>query len=125
MVEYKRIELDDGKLRDVGYLVFENKAEVIAGRYGLDTSGNERFVNDVTFFSLWIGDRGGWSVKMFRSDEQVPLHRDLQVTIARDISVNPRAAMERFGIHFHRCGLCGRALTKTKGPIGPICEGYL
>lgn len=81
--------------------------------------------NELLFFSVWISNDGSrWSVKMYSSDELVPLRRAQQYEVLEVIARNPAACAERYGLEIGKCGICHRTLTndvsRARG-IGPIC----
>jgi hypothetical protein len=122
-VVYEDVNTDRG-IKRIGYLT-DAQAEIPAGYYALDTSQDTAFVNDVTFFKIWIGTRHGWKLFMLKSDEEIELQRGHQVGILKRIAANPSEAMRLYGKHKSRCGICHRRLTndesRTYG-IGPICR---
>lgn len=128
-VEYKEVELDDGKIRRMGAVIIPGVGHVLAGRYALDaTDLPGDFTNDVLFLRVWVGDRGGWKVVREISDDVQhefdawPLKRAAIEKIAAD----PSAASSRYGHEFERCGVCGRGLRKDESRaagIGPVCAG--
>lgn len=129
-VSYEDIELDNGETRRVGRVLVPNAEgkSVLAGRYGIDTSDDERFVNDTTFFKIWVGDRGGWKVRMFKSDDEVDLAFPTQIAVVKVIAKDPEKAMALFGHEFGKCGVCGRGLTNDLSReigIGPVCRTRL
>jgi Family of unknown function (DUF6011) len=128
-VEYKDVITDQGKRRS-GYLKLPDGTKVLAGSYGIKTKNDERFVNSVSFFKLWIGDRGGWNLKLYVSDDthRVQLSPATQEDILRKIAKNPMKAASRFGHEFKKCGICGRGLTNDESRergIGPVCAERL
>lgn len=126
-VEYADIETDSG-IRHIGRIIVPGiERDVLAGSYGIDTSKDDRFVNDFSFFRVWIGDRGGWSVKLYVSDytDRVTLQFKTQLDMIKLIAQDPEAASKAFGLEFGRCGVCGRGLTNDVSRelgIGPICR---
>jgi hypothetical protein len=129
-VSYEDIELDNGETRRVGRVLVPNAdgKSVLAGRYGIDTTGDDRFTNDTTFFKLWVGDRGGWKVRMFKSDDEVDISFPTQIAVVKVIAKDPEKAMALFGHEFGKCGVCGRGLTNDLSReigIGPICRTRL
>lgn len=122
-VEYADVETDRGETVRLGYLT-DGTTKVPAGRYALDTSSRPNYTNDITFFKLWVGDRYGWSVKLYKSDDNIELTRGQQVGILREIMKDPAAAASLFGLHSSHCGICGRRLTNDESRargIGPVC----
>lgn len=129
-VQYTEVLLDNDEVRRVGQIVVpgEPPTWVLAGRYGIDTTGDDRFTNDTTFFKVWVGDRGGWNVRMFKSDDEMPLAFPTQLAVLKVIAKDPAKAMALFGHEFGRCGLCGRGLTNDLSReigIGPVCRERL
>jgi hypothetical protein len=129
-VEYEDITTDRGTRR-VGKLTLPDGRTLLAGSYGIDTKGDDRFTNDTSFFKLWIGDRGGWSLQLYVSDDtnRVKLAFPTQLAvIAKILDAGPAEASALFGHEFGRCGVCGRGLTndvsRTFG-IGPVCRARL
>lgn len=131
-VQHEEIKLDDGKIRKIGKIVLPDGRTVLEGSYGIDTSDDDRFTNDVSFFRVWIaeGYGKGWGVKMYTSDYThrvnlaVPTQIDAIVWIADD----PVGAAKLFGHEFKRCGVCYRGLTKDESRaagIGPVCGARL
>jgi Family of unknown function (DUF6011) len=127
-VEYHDVELDGGKTKRVGRIVVAGSNAVWAGGYGISTHDTDRFKNDISFFKIWIGDRGGWSVRYYVSDEAWELTRDSQIWVVKRIAVDPYEAMRLYGYEYTRCGLCGRRLTNDESRavgIGPVCRERL
>jgi hypothetical protein len=127
-VEYHNVTTDQGTKR-MGRIVLPNGKKVLAGSYGLKTK-KMGFANDVSFFKVWIGDRGGWNVKLYVSDDtnRVMLTPATQLELLEKIAKNPQKAAARFGWEFKRCGICGRGLTKDESRergIGPVCAERL
>jgi Family of unknown function (DUF6011) len=133
-VEYRQVETDKGT-REVGQLVFADGTTVLAGSYGLDTSADDRFANDTSFFRVWIQKRGqdygkGWNVQLYTSDDttRVKLAVPTQLDMLRGIAKDPLAAASLYGHEFKRCGICSRGLTndasRERG-IGPVCAANL
>jgi hypothetical protein len=122
-VEYRETANDKGETKRTGVLVLADGREVHAGSYGVETPG-EDFTNDTTFFQLWIGDRGGWNIRMYVSDDKFKIGFPLQLKVLDKIAVDPEAAAALFGHEYGRCGICGRGLTnddsRARG-IGPVC----
>jgi len=124
-VEYKELELDSGVTR-VGAVIVPGVGHVLRGHYALDTSDLDNFTNDVTFFKVWVGSRGGWKVMMEVSDDEVeltawPTKREVIARIARD----PEGASRLWGHEHSRCGVCSRRLTNDESRalgIGPVCR---
>lgn len=96
------------------------------GSYALeskDLSGHH--TNEIIFYNVWISDDGSrWSVKMYSSDNLVPLRRAFQYEVLEVIGQAPDEAAARYGLHTSKCGICGRKLTndgsRERG-IGPVC----
>jgi hypothetical protein len=129
-VEYEVMVDDSGREKRRGRILLKEGGRVLGGSYGLKTKKNENFVNDITFFRVWIGDRGGWNVQMFVSDDlrRVELNYDTKMWVLKKIAKNPEKASARFGHEFKRCGICGRGLTKDESRargIGPVCAERL
>jgi hypothetical protein len=126
-VSFRTLELDGGKVTDLGF-VQVGDTEVPQGKYALDTSANERFTNDITFFNLFcfIADSGdrAYSLKMYVSDDLVKFPNSLQSEVLKVIAADPAAASALYGQHKKRCGICNRKLTndvsRERG-IGPVC----
>lgn len=128
-VEYQNTTTDAGVKR-TGRLVLPGGDKVLAGSYGIKTKNDARFANSITFFKVWIGDRGGWDVKMYVSDDlhRVQLANSTKLEVLNKIAKNPSKAAARFGWEFKRCGICGRGLTKDESRergIGPVCAERL
>lgn len=128
-VKYENVPTDQGTRR-MGRAVLPTGEQVLGGSYGIKTRKDPRFVNDVTFFKLWIGDRGGWRVQMYVSDDlhRVQLSVDTQIDVLRKIAKNPAKAAARFGHEFGHCAICGRGLTNDESRargIGPVCAERL
>lgn len=126
-VSFQTLELDGGKVTEVGFVQVGDTA-VPQGKYALDTSANDRFKNDVTFFNLFCfvadsGDRA-YSLKMYVSDDLVKFPNSLQSEVLKVIAADPAAASALYGQHKKRCGICNRKLTndvsRERG-IGPVC----
>jgi hypothetical protein len=130
-VEYVEVQTDKGT-RQVGRVVLPDGTRVLAGSYGVDTSDDDRFTNDTSFFKLWIkeGYGKGWGVQLYVSDDtqRVRLAVPTQLDAIRWIAGDPLAAAALFGHEYKRCGVCGRGLTnddsRARG-IGPVCAGNL
>lgn len=127
-VEYETIIGDDKKERKIGKIILEDGRAVLEGSYGVDTSGDSRFTNDISFFRVWIaeGYGKGWGVKMYTSDytHRVSLALPTQVDAIKRIADDPLGAAKLFGHEFKRCGICYRGLTKDESRaagIGPVC----
>lgn len=94
-----------------------------AGKYALETPEGY-WTNDVTFFKLWIGDRGGWNIHVYGSDTEYTLARSTQYNVLNMIAIDPAKASTRYGHEVGSCGVCGRKLTndasRARG-IGPVC----
>jgi hypothetical protein len=121
-VQYEEQETDKGRKR-TGVLVLPDGRKVYAGSYGVETPG-EAFTNDTTFFQLWIGDRGGWNIRMYVSDDKYKISFPLQLAVLTLIAADPEAAASLFGHEYGRCGICGRGLTNDESRargIGPVC----
>jgi hypothetical protein len=121
-VAYSETETDAGTKR-IGRLVLADGREVHAGSYGIPTPGDD-FTNATTFFKLWIGDRGGWNIKMYVSDDTYKIGFPLQLSVLSQIADGPEAAASLFGHEYGRCGICGRGLTNDESRargIGPVC----
>lgn len=128
-VEYEVIETDKGERR-VGRIITEDGDRVLAGSYGLPTDDDDRFANNMSFFRVWVGDRGGWNVQLYVSDDltRVELAWETKLDVLWAIAQNPEAASANFGHEFKRCGICGRGLTNDESRergIGPVCAGRL
>lgn len=133
-VEFTEVQLDgDKKPRTVGHIVLPDGRKLLAGSYGIDTSDDDRFINDTSFFKVWANaDFGrGWGVKLYVSDDtsKVGLAHGTQDDVVKAIlDAGPEAAAKLFGLEFKRCGICGRGLTKDVSRelgIGPICRARL
>jgi hypothetical protein len=131
-VQYDEILLDNDEVKRVGKLVIPGEPPVwiLAGSYGIDTAADDRFTNDSSFFKVWVGDRGGWGVDLYVSDDttRVKLAFASQLAVLKVIAKDPTAAAAMFGHEFKRCGICGRGLTKDESRergIGPVCAERL
>jgi hypothetical protein len=125
-VEYTELETDAGKKR-VGRIVLPDGQKVLAGSYGIDTSTESNFTNQTTFFKVWVGNRGGWDVRMYVSDDtqRVQIAYGTKLWALQEIVKDPGAASRLFGLEFKRCGVCGRGLTNDLSRelgIGPVCR---
>lgn len=121
-VQYEEQETEKG-IKRTGVLVLPDGRKVYAGSYGVETPG-EDFTNDTTFFQLWIGDRGGWNIRMYVSDDKYKIGFPLQLKVLGQIAEDPEAAASLFGHEYGRCGICGRGLTNDESRargIGPVC----
>ena len=99
----------------------EGYSPVPEGSYALLTPDDP--INDVKFYRVWIGDRG-WKVYVYASDETHPLPFPVQLTILKQIALNPAEAAIRYGKEKGHCAICGRGLTRKESRargIGPIC----
>lgn len=128
-VKYENVPTDQGTRR-MGRAVLPSGEKVLGGSYGIKTKKDERFANDVSFFKVWIGDRGGWRVQYYVSDDlhRVQLSVDTQIDILKKIAKNPAKAAARFGHEFGHCAICGRGLTNDESRergIGPVCAERL
>jgi hypothetical protein len=131
-VEFETTRGDDGKERKSGKLVLPDGRAVLEGSYGVDTTDDERFKNNTSFFKVWINeDYGkGWGVKLYTSDytHRVALATPTQIDAIVWIADDPLGAAKLFGLEFKRCGICGRGLTNDESRaagIGPICAGRI
>lgn len=121
-VAYEEQATDSGVKR-TGVLLLPDGRKVYRGSYGVATPG-EDFTNDTTFFQVWIGDRGGWNVRMYVSDDKFKIGFPLQIKMLSAIAEDPEAAASLFGHEYGRCGICGRGLTNDESRargIGPVC----
>jgi hypothetical protein len=128
-VVYEEMLTDDGKPRRIGRIQLPDGSKVLAGSYGVDTSDDDRFSNDFSFFKVWVNeDYGrGWGVKLYVSDytHRVKLAFPTQLDALKKIAPDPDAAARAFGLEFGRCGVCGRGLTNDESRelgIGPVCR---
>lgn len=126
-VEYKELELDDGKKHRVGAVIGAG-APVLRGRYAVETPG-EFFVNDVTFVQVWVGSKGGWKLYMQASDDlgEIGDWAKKRMLIEK-IGADPEEASRRYGRELGKCGVCGRTLTNDVSRdlgIGPVCRSRL
>lgn len=127
-VKYEDVTTDQGQRR-MGKVVLPSGKMVLAGSYGIKTKKMD-FANDISFFKVWVGDRGGWNVQLYVSDDlhRVQLADETKLAILEKIAKNPAKAASRFGHEFKRCGICGRGLTadesRARG-IGPVCSERL
>lgn len=129
-VEYEVWTDGKGKERRTGRIILDDGDTVLAGSYGLPTDDDDRFSNDMSFFRVWVGDRHGWNVQLYVSDDlrRVELALDTKMDVLWAIAQGPEAAAANFGHEFKRCGICGRGLTKDESRargIGPVCAGRL
>lgn len=128
-VEYETGPALESGVERVGYVVGAGPHRVPRGRYALDTSGNPTFHNDVTFFKLWVGKRGGWGLDIQASDEEYKVDNwNTKMSVVRAIAADPEGAMRRYGRELGSCGMCGRTLTNDVSRelgIGPICRERL
>lgn len=129
-VRFEELELDGGKKMELGFVGVNGK-EVPQGKYALDTSADERHVNDVEFFNLYVAhgaDGPFYSLKMYVSDDLVKLPNARQREVLERIAEDPAAASAMYGAHRTRCGVCNRKLTnddsRARG-IGPVCADRL
>lgn len=131
-VNFKMVELDGGKTRRLGFVTVDG-IKVPQGKYALDTSANDSFKNDITFFNLFTSndrDSGApfYSIKMFVSDDLVKFGAPLQREVLKRIATDPAAASGLYGKHKKRCGICNRKLTndvsRERG-IGPVCASRM
>jgi hypothetical protein len=128
-VEWIEFTDDSGKTHKSGKIILPDGREVIAGSYGVDTSSDNRFTNDFSFFKVWVaeGYGKGWGVKMYTSDytHRVKLAGSTQVDVVQMIAdAGPLDAAKAFGHEFGRCGVCSRGLTNDESRdlgIGPVC----
>lgn len=124
-VEYEERADDKGDVKQVGTIVMP-EGRVPMGSYGVDTTGDDRFTNDTTFFRVWINKEygKGWGAQMYVSDDRVKIRVPLQMEMIRKIAQDPAAASALFGHEYKRCGICGRGLTNDESRergIGPVC----
>jgi hypothetical protein len=142
-VKYHEVPIDGGRSRRIGYLTDqpENMSfswselkdspflRVPESKFALDTSEDARFANDVTFFHLWVGDRFGWKLYMFKSDDEIEIPVGKAVPLIRRFAANMEECLKLYGDEHSRCGICNRKLTKDESRargIGPVCaENWL
>jgi hypothetical protein len=128
-VEYEEHELDDGSQHRIGYIVGAGEHRIPRGRYALDTTGDDHFANDTTFFRVWVGDRGGWAVNVQASDDWHPVTGwPKRIAVLKAIAADPLDALQRYGRELGKCGVCGRTLTNDESRalgIGPVCRTKL
>jgi hypothetical protein len=121
-VAYEVTEDDDGTSSRTGFVVLPAGDRVPAGRYAVPTPGE---ANEHGFFKLWIGDRGGWSLRRQLSDDFVPMERTQQLKVLARIASDPLGYSALFGQLIGACGVCGRTLTNDESRaigIGPVCR---
>lgn len=128
-VEYEDVDTgkrDDGgepKLMRIGYIVGLEGDRIPRGRYALQNSDDE---NDLTFYRVWVGDRGGWSVKVLAGPNEYPIQdRARAIEIMNAISEDPPACSAAYGWAIGRCGICGYRLTNQVSRelgMGPVCR---
>lgn len=128
-IEYEVMEDDNGRALKRGRIYTKEGGRVLGGSYGLKTKG-EQFTNDTTFFKVWVGDRGGWNVQMYVSDDlnRVEMNYATKIWVLGKIAKNPEKAARRFGKKFGKCSICSRGLTNDlsrKLGIGPVCRTRL
>lgn len=128
-VKYEEVLLDDGKEHRVGYVVGAGPNRVPRGRYALDTSGHPNFINNTTFFKLWVGARNGWKVFVQASDDEFEVDFwDKKRWVIEAIAKAPEESMALYGRELGKCGMCGRTLTNDESRelgIGPVCRSKL
>jgi hypothetical protein len=142
-VKYHEVTVDGGRQRRIGYLTDQPEAEQCSWaelanseylripecKFALDTSKDERFANDVTFFHLWIGDRRGWKLFMYKSDDELVVPVGKAVPLLRRFAEDMEGGLKLYGDEYSRCGICNRKLTKDESRargIGPVCaENWL
>jgi hypothetical protein len=110
----------------IGYLTQGTNptVKIPRGSYAINTEDEPSRINDLTFFKLWIGERGGWKLYVLASDSEYPAANP--VAALDKIAKDPKTAAENFGLHIGKCGICGRTLTNDESRargIGPICAG--
>jgi hypothetical protein len=127
-VQYEEHELDDGKNHRIGYITGAGEHRIPRGRYALESAGAD-WANDTTFFKVWVGERGGWSIKVQASDEEYAINKwETKLWVLREIAKDPEAALRRYGRELGKCGICGRTLTNDLSRelgIGPVCRTKL
>lgn len=106
------------------YLETPSGQRIPEGSYALDTSGDENYINDVTFFKLWLGTRSprAWGLRIVHGPDESRIGRASK--IVDRIAEDPALAAARFGHQIGRCGVCGRQLTNDESRargIGPVC----
>lgn len=126
-VTFELTEVDGGKTIELGFVQVSDK-KVPQGKYALDTSANDKFANDVTFFNLFCfrpnPGETAYSLKMYVSDDLVKFGNNLQKEVLAAIAADPAAASSLYGRHKTRCGVCNRKLTNDESRdrgIGPVC----
>lgn len=127
-VEYETVLLDKDKERRIGYLTSSTLVQKVPqGNYALDDF-NPDSENDITFYHIWVGDRGGWKVYLCHGPDETELPKYQGARIVQTISEDLEGALARYGHNVGRCGICGLRLTnkvsRDRG-IGPICYSRL
>lgn len=117
------------RMKRIGVVVGGTKP-VPQGRYAIPNPNPEtQSVNDLAFYFVWVGDRGGWAVYQKAGPEEFKIeNRAMAANIIRTISLDPLAATQTYGRELGYCGMCGRELTNQESRsigIGPICRGRL
>lgn len=99
------------------------------GRYAIpNPNPNTQDTNDLAFYFLWVGDRGGWKVYQKAGPEEFGLDIKQGARIVRLISKDPLTATQTYGRELGYCGMCGRELTNQESRefgIGPVCRARL
>lgn len=134
-VEYIEVEpaKGDKDAVTVGRIKLADGRTLLPGSYGLDTSADDRFKNNTSFFKVWAaeGYGKGWGVKLYVSDDtsKVKLAGKTETDVIEAIiAAGPAEASALFGHEFEHCGVCGRGLTKDDSRargIGPVCARRL
>lgn len=125
-VQYVEEQVAGKEPTRIGYLTEGTNptVKIPRGSYAINTADEEARINDLTFFKLWIGERGGWKLYVLASDSEYPAANP--VAALMKIAANPAEAAANYGLHIGKCGICGRTLTNDESRergIGPICAG--
>jgi hypothetical protein len=124
-VEYEEIDVVRGgedKVMRIGYIVGAGDERIPRGRYALRNSDDP---NDLTFYRVWVGERGGWAVKVLAGPNEFPLKREQGVEVLKCIATDPPTSSAVYGWALGRCGICGLRLTNQISRelgMGPVCR---
>lgn len=128
-VEFRPTTTDDAAEVNLGYII-GGENPVPRGRYAIPNPNPEtQEKQDLAFYYVWVGDRGGWGVYQKAGPEQYRVSgRANEARIVRLIAKDPAEAMATYGRELGVCGMCGRELTNQESReygIGPVCRGRL
>jgi len=125
-VEYEDVDIVRGgkeTVMRIGYIVGAGEHRIPRGRYALRNSDDP---NDLTFYRVWVGTRGGWAVKLLVGPNEFPVERrERAVELLGAIATDPPNSSAAYGFAIGRCGICGLRLTNQVSRemgMGPVCR---